>query len=751
MVAVPRSQRVPASPEGPAATNWQEAVSRGVRAVAGLASILAIATSISPLLRLGGNGPDHALGTLLVLSSQIIALLGIWIRAQRAVLVTALSLSFLSGALLVTRSFVQHDALTVWSPVWWATPVLMLALGRTTRRRGWAPLIGLLTGLSAVEAWGGLALHRPASMVLLGTLSMFCAVLTVALFIDALSRLARGQQEAWHQAAVADGRARRERLQAEQEQNAARILHDHLLHSLIAVATPIGQLPTETVRETCRQALQTLNDPQPAPATSLRGLVRDNVASTPTRWIGDVLNLPDPVLQTLAQAIKETLNNVDRHARASQCTITCDVDRHGATVTVADDGVGFDPHRVPAQRLGIRRSVEGRLEEIGGLARIRSRPRHGTVVTLRWPAPDSPLDTPPFGSGRREANTLFARTALPGLFQAAVVCLTMTAALPDPVLAAATTLLALAVGTGLTLHAMNDELCRTTSALLALVSLLGWLANLLLVPRDATNGYLLWMAGGSTAMVQVVLLARPLREALLVAVGLVGTITASLVWRFGQDAAFGPLYGAITAAANVAVCGLAGVAVAGRILHQTALAEQLAGQLAAAARRQRGIGLADAWWSQRVLRPAGDLLGAVADGSADPVDPAVQATARRLAADLRDELRLGPAASSLCEVVSERRREGWQVTTSLSEQVSPESLRDGERLLHLLGPADAAGQSATLSSSLPGSTAAASLIVLGSSPDQRARWSACDGLRLVLDPDFVALHPAQPSLGDPDD
>jgi len=55
-------------------------------------------------------------------------------------------------------------------------------------------------------------------------------------------------------------------------------------------------------------------------------------------------------------------------------------------VIVRDAGAGFDPARVDAARLGLRRSIVERIAEWGGRASIRSAPGEGTVVSLRWTA-----------------------------------------------------------------------------------------------------------------------------------------------------------------------------------------------------------------------------------------------------------------------------------------------------------------------------------------------------------------------------
>jgi signal transduction histidine kinase len=55
------------------------------------------------------------------------------------------------------------------------------------------------------------------------------------------------------------------------------------------------------------------------------------------------------------------------------------------TVTVIDGGVGFDVDAVPADRLGLRLSVRGRIEQVGVDVRVWSGECTGTAVLMRVP------------------------------------------------------------------------------------------------------------------------------------------------------------------------------------------------------------------------------------------------------------------------------------------------------------------------------------------------------------------------------
>ena len=55
------------------------------------------------------------------------------------------------------------------------------------------------------------------------------------------------------------------------------------------------------------------------------------------------------------------------------------------TVVVVDSGAGFDLDEVPDDRIGLRTSIKGRIEQEGGSVRIWSRPGVGTTVVLSVP------------------------------------------------------------------------------------------------------------------------------------------------------------------------------------------------------------------------------------------------------------------------------------------------------------------------------------------------------------------------------
>jgi signal transduction histidine kinase len=100
--------------------------------------------------------------------------------------------------------------------------------------------------------------------------------------------------------------------------------------------------------------------------------------------------LPPDVHVALYRIAQEALNNVVKHAQASQVTVRlhCISPADGgeagyAELQVRDDGRGFDPCRVPPDRLGLGIMRE-RAQAIGATLEIESQPGQGTRIAVAW-------------------------------------------------------------------------------------------------------------------------------------------------------------------------------------------------------------------------------------------------------------------------------------------------------------------------------------------------------------------------------
>ena len=83
----------------------------------------------------------------------------------------------------------------------------------------------------------------------------------------------------------------------------------------------------------------------------------------------------------ISMAVKEAVHNAIKHAKASEITMHIEVKDDLLTISVQDDGCGFQPvENVTGSGL---RNIKRRLESIGGACSVESERGKGTVVRLR--------------------------------------------------------------------------------------------------------------------------------------------------------------------------------------------------------------------------------------------------------------------------------------------------------------------------------------------------------------------------------
>jgi PAS domain S-box-containing protein len=199
---------------------------------------------------------------------------------------------------------------------------------------------------------------------------------------------------------------------AAERERIARELHDAVTQSLFSVASIAEALPRvwERDREEGKRALDELRrltqgalaemramllELRPAALTeqklgtllrqltdAMMGRTRMPVATT---VVGDC-PLPDDVQISLYRIAQEALNNVVKHARASEAKLSLHCQPSQVRLNISDDGRGFDPESAQAHQLGLAIMRE-RAEAIGASLRIESQPSQGTRIAVRWAKP----------------------------------------------------------------------------------------------------------------------------------------------------------------------------------------------------------------------------------------------------------------------------------------------------------------------------------------------------------------------------
>jgi len=166
----------------------------------------------------------------------------------------------------------------------------------------------------------------------------------------------------------------------EAERRAANAVHDDVLSVLRAVIVADRQVPWNLVVFKARRAQDALVRQLPRGGSGVADLgsaLRRTVQSVAELNVrcdldGD-LDVPVPAVEALSAAAGEALRNVAAHAGVRSAMVTArDSQAGGVTVTVSDDGIGFDPARVGLASTGLRNSVQARLSDAGGRAEIIS-------------------------------------------------------------------------------------------------------------------------------------------------------------------------------------------------------------------------------------------------------------------------------------------------------------------------------------------------------------------------------------------
>ena len=100
--------------------------------------------------------------------------------------------------------------------------------------------------------------------------------------------------------------------------------------------------------------------------------------------VGDPM-LPPDVESDLFRAILEGLNNIIKHARAKHVQLQVMVMPECCRVILSDDGVGFDVSTSDRYGGYGLRTIEERLQQIGGTLAMQSEPGAGTTLTMEAP------------------------------------------------------------------------------------------------------------------------------------------------------------------------------------------------------------------------------------------------------------------------------------------------------------------------------------------------------------------------------
>lgn len=197
-------------------------------------------------------------------------------------------------------------------------------------------------------------------------------------------------------------------VQEEERRNLSRELHDDLGQVMSAMIMELGKLdagPSDTpARRDALASLRHLAEENVAKVRDMALLLRpamlDELGLIPAlRWqarevarrtglrvkfVSDDLSddLPESHRTCVFRVVQEALNNCVKHSRATDVRVVLHRDATGLSVSVQDDGAGFDAsHSKGLGLLGMTERVTG----LGGRFHIDSKPGQGTVLSAWFP------------------------------------------------------------------------------------------------------------------------------------------------------------------------------------------------------------------------------------------------------------------------------------------------------------------------------------------------------------------------------
>lgn len=313
-------------------------------------------------------------------------------------------LGYVAIALAAIGAFIALTIAAVQSPVQAVAGTAGFLLSMTTN-------VSVLTGAASDRWTGGIAGALGGFALAEGTIAITASFVGLPYRLDvppiaiavgvavgyAVVPLARSRARSGTASLeLADRRTRARRMREVEGRESIAVLHDTLLGELAALAIREPGPLKDSERERLTASLDSSamlpllrNERIPLAAGVGAWLVSIGAAGgLRIKLEGDVAALDDmgdPAGSALRAALEQCVVNVSRHAGVTEAWVAVGVSDDEVSVTVVDEGVGFDPGAVPHDRLGLSESVRGRVERCGGTVRVWSSPGAGTSVHIVVP------------------------------------------------------------------------------------------------------------------------------------------------------------------------------------------------------------------------------------------------------------------------------------------------------------------------------------------------------------------------------
>ena len=341
--------------------------------------------------------PTHWILVAIIVASQVGLVYGTWFGSKPRTWITLHGLGpiivILLWPLLATNGVALPDDFRPW--VWWAMGMSAISLSIAFRppasMLGAVIMAGFWFFFSAESFGGEIGFDRRVqdSLLVLMLGAVFGAL--SGLIIEQFGKVDQANSDSLKESVA---RAQVDAIERERGLVDA-LVHDRVLNTLLLASKANQHDEHKSATDSARQALEELSKLSAsvetknafsslalfraltAAANEMDGVVVSNGGS------GSVV-VPAEVAQAITQAALQALENSRRHSGSPRTYLHTETIGGQIRVTVRDYGKGFRLSRVSRNRLGLRLSIIGRVEAVGGKAEIVSNPGIGTEVVLSW-------------------------------------------------------------------------------------------------------------------------------------------------------------------------------------------------------------------------------------------------------------------------------------------------------------------------------------------------------------------------------
>lgn len=341
--------------------------------------------------------PAHWLLVALIIFTQLGLLYGAWLSSKTRPWMILHGIGpvivILAWPFLATQGVTLPEDFRPW--VWWAMGMSAISLSvafRPPLSLIGGSLIALLWFLFSAEVYGGqIAFDRRVqdSVLVLMLGGVFGSL--AGLIIEQFGKVDQANTNSLRESVA---RAQRDAIERERGLVDA-LVHDRVLNTLLLASKAKQTGDYQSAAQSAEQALQELSrvteDKQVKSAFSSLALFRALKAAAgelegvvvSSAGNGSVV-VPAEVAEALTQAALQALENSRKHSGSPRTYLHTEVSGRQIKITIKDYGRGFRLSRISRNRLGLRLSIIGRVEAVGGVAKIASSPGIGTEVSLSW-------------------------------------------------------------------------------------------------------------------------------------------------------------------------------------------------------------------------------------------------------------------------------------------------------------------------------------------------------------------------------